>query len=89
MQKNITLSPGESKIVVFTFTPSAAKSYNVSVDGLSDSFSAIEPPQAIFEVKDLAISPTQVYVGEQVSIACEVTNIGGKSGSYEVNCEVT
>ena len=84
----MTLNPGESKVVDFTFTPTTAKGYTVSVDGLAGSFVAIEKPEAEFVVSDLVIDPTEVYVGEQVSISVVVTNVGGKAGSYEVVCEV-
>lgn len=88
MKKTITLNPGESKVASFSFTPTVAKSYVVSVDGLSGSFVAIEAPVAEFEVTNLVIEPTEPYIGEAVSISVTVTNVGGKAGSYEVTCEV-
>ena len=88
MKKTVTLNPGESKVVGFSFTPTAAKSYGVSVNGLVGSFIAIEAPAAEFTVSDLVIEPIEVYIGEPVSIAVIVTNLGGKAGSYEVTCEV-
>lgn len=88
MKKTVTLEPGESKVATFSYTPSVAKGYVVSVDGLSGSFVAIEAPEAEFQVSNLIIAPTQVYVGETVSTAVTVTNVGGKAGSYEVVCEV-
>ncbi|GAI53273.1 unnamed protein product, partial [marine sediment metagenome] len=60
----------------------------VSVDGLTDSFIALEIPEAEFVVTNLVIDPSEVYVGEQVSISVVVTNVGNKAGSYEVTCEV-
>jgi len=89
MKKTVTLNPGESKTVDFTFTPALAKGYSVSVDGLSGSFVAHEVPEAEFAVSNLVISPTEVYVGEPVSISVTVTNTGGLAGSYEVTAEVT
>lgn len=88
MKKTVTLNPGESKAVTFSFTPTIARSYTVSIDGLSGSFVALEVPIAEFEVTDLIIEPTEVYVGEPVSISVVVTNVGGKAGSYEVTLEV-
>jgi len=88
MKKSVTLNPGESKAVTFTFTPNVDKVYSVSVDGLSGSFIAHPLPEAEFEVSNLVIEPTEVYVGEPVSISCFVTNVGGKAGTYEVTCEV-
>ena len=88
MKKTVTLNPGESKVVGFTFTPATDKGYIVNVDGLTGSFIALKVPEAEFVVSDLVIEPSEVYVGEPVSISVVVTNIGNKAGSYEVNCEV-
>jgi len=76
MQKTITLNPGESKEVSFTITPQTVGVHSVSVDGLSGSFSVLEPPAAQFLVSDLVISPAQCYPGELVSISVTVRNIG-------------
>lgn len=46
-------------------------------------------PPADIVLSDLIIEPSEVYVGETVSIAVMVTNIGETTGSYEVVCEVT
>lgn len=89
MKKTVSLDPGESKVVTFTYTPTMAKGYTVSADGLSGTFVAMEIPEARFEVIDLLIEPAEVYVGETVTISVVVTNVGGKAGSYEVICEVT
>lgn len=89
MKKTVSLGPGESRVVTFTYTPIVAKGYTVSADGLSGTFVAMEIPEARFEVTDLVIEPVEVYVGETVTISVVVTNVGGKAGSYEVTCEVT
>jgi len=88
MQKTITLNPGESKEVSFTITPQTVGVHSVSVDGLSGSFSVLEPPAAQFVVSDLIITPAQCYPGELVSISVTVRNIGLVAGSYTVTCEV-
>ena len=47
-----------------------------------------KPPwAAAFTVTDLHISPTQVAVGETVTISAKVTNTGGAEGSYDVVLE--
>ena len=89
MEKTVTLNPGESQVVGFSFTPSAAKSHVVSINGLTGSFTALEVPVAEFEVTDLVIEPTEVYLGETVSISVRITNVGNLAGSYEIVCEVT
>ena len=42
--KTVTLAPGEDKPAEFQFRPMEARVYQVSVDGLSGSFSVIEAP---------------------------------------------
>ena len=88
MQKTISLNPGESKLVSFAVTPTVVGPHTVSVDGLSGSFTVLEPPVAQFVVSDLVISPAQCYPGELVSISVTVRNIGLVAGSYTVTCEV-
>ncbi len=39
----VTLNPGESEVVTFEVTPSEARAYQVSVNGLADSFVATVP----------------------------------------------
>lgn len=88
LKKTVTLNPGESQVVAFSFTPSVIKSYTVTVDGLSGSFNVIEVPAAEFVVSDLIIEPTTVYVGQAVIISVVITNTGFAAGSYDVTCEV-
>lgn len=87
--KTITLDPGESRTVAFTFTPSVAKVHVVSVDGLTGSFNVLGVPAAEFVVSDLVISPSEVYIGEPVTISVIVTNVGGVRGSKTITLEVT
>lgn len=87
-EKDVTLDPGESQEVAFTFTPLVAKTHYVSVNGLTGSFVAIALP-AEFVVTNLIITPSQVYVGEPVTIRALVTNIGGETGTKTVTLEVS
>jgi len=88
-QKNVTLQPGESRAVSFEVIPSFAKTYSVSVDGLSGSFVCTTTPVADIRVEDLIISPAQVYVGEPVTISVVVTNYGTVAGSKTITCTVS
>jgi len=45
------------------------------------------PPENIV-LSNLIISPSEVYVGDPVSISVVATNIGVTAGSYEITCEV-
>lgn len=88
-EQTVTLAPGESKTVAFEVTPAVAKTYSVSVDGLSGSFVATEVPIADIRVENLVISPTEVYVNEPVTISVEARNYGTASGSKKIICTVS
>jgi len=85
----VTLNPGESATVSFEVTPDIARTYQVSVDGLSGNFRATEAPVADIRVENLTITPTEVYVGEKVTISVTATNYGNAVGSKVITCEVT
>ena len=87
-QQTVTLGPGESKVVSFTVTPTVAKTYSVSVDGLTGSFIATTVPVADIRVENLVISPTVVYIGEPVTISVVATNYGTAAGSKVITCQV-
>lgn len=86
--KEVTLNPDQSSAVAFTFTSIEAKTHYVSVNGLTGSFIAITLP-AEFVVSDLVITPSTVYIGEQVTISVLVTNVGGTAGTATITLEVT
>lgn len=88
-EQSVTLQPGESKTVSFKITPSTAKTYKVLVNGQSDSFVVVEKPVANIQVEDLEILPSEVYVGEEVTISVKVTNYGTAAGSKTIDCTVT
>jgi len=88
-EQTVTLEPGESRTVSFQVTPDVAKTYLVSVDGLSGSFRATTAPVADIRVENLVIEPAEVYVGEPVSISVTATNCGNASGSKRIVCNVT
>jgi len=88
-EQTITLGPGQSEVVSFTVTPNVAKTYQVSVDGLSGSFVATEEPVADIRVENLTIEPSEVMVGETVTISVTVKNYGNASGSKPITCNVS
>lgn len=89
-QEQVTLSPGESKVISFTVTPTVAKTYVVTIDGLSGTFkaTAAPPPGADIRIENLTISPAEVQVGQAVQISCTATNYGGAAGSKTITCTV-
>ena len=48
---------------------------------------AAVPPEDIV-LSNLSITPSEVYIGEAVTITITATNIGGTAGSYTITCEV-
>jgi hypothetical protein len=86
-QKTVTLDPGQSQVVAFTFTPTQVGSYNVSVDGLTGSFMCTEV--ADIRTSDLIITPDECYIGETVQISVIATNYGTVRGSKTITCEVS
>ncbi len=80
----VTLQPGESKTVSFEVTPTVAKTYSVSVNGLSGTFKAVTVPVADIRVEDLSITPSEVMVGGLVSISVVAKNYGTAAGSKTI-----
>lgn len=87
--QEVTLAPGESQTVAFDVTPAVAKNYAVNVDGLYGTFKATEVPVADIRVKDLVISPSEVNVGETVTITVTAINYGTAPGTKLIVCNVT
>jgi len=79
----VVLQPGESKLVSFEATPTEARTYQVSVDGLTGSFAAIQPAPAKFEyASDIRKQTGTDAYGRLVAyIEVDIKNIGGSPGS--------
>ncbi|GAI60819.1 unnamed protein product [marine sediment metagenome] len=88
-EKMVYLEPGQSTVVSFEVTPAEAKTFHVSVNGLTGSFVATEVPVADIRVENLVIEPAEVNVGEKVTISVMATNYGTKVGSKTIVCTVT
>ena len=88
-EQTIELAPGESKSVSFEVTPDTAKSYSVSVDGLSGTFRATTMPVADIRVENLVISPVEVNVGQKVTISVTAKNYGTAAGDRTIVCNVS
>lgn len=88
-EQAITLEPGESKAISFEVVPDVAKTYSISVNGLTGTFRATEAPVADIRVENLTITPAEVNVGELVTISVTATNYGAVSGSKTIICTVT
>lgn len=88
-EQSVTLAPGESKTISFQVTPSVARTHSVSVDDLTGSFTATKVPVADIRVENLIIEPSEVYVGELVTISVTATNYGDATGTKKITCTVS
>ncbi|GAI71510.1 unnamed protein product, partial [marine sediment metagenome] len=79
-QQIVTLQPGESRVVSFEVTPTMAKTYQVSVDGLSGSFVATEIGVPAYSVA-LGVLNMTPKVDEYVEWWVDITNIGTAPGA--------
>ncbi|HEY82864.1 MAG TPA: hypothetical protein G4O01_06195 [Dehalococcoidia bacterium] len=53
------------------------------------AFAILVPTRpASFTLADLKITPTEIYLGESVSISIQLTNTGDLTGSYEVSLKI-
>ncbi len=89
---DVELEAYESKTVSRTIFPTAVGTYNVTVMGMTGSFTVspvptppTPPTPAEFTVSNLIISPEDVDEGEAVTISVDVTNVGEEMGSYTVD----
>jgi len=94
--KEVTLAGGASQKVTFTTSKDAVGTYSVNVSGITGSFTVKEevvppvvpPVPATFAISNLFISPTEVDIGEEVTISVLIANTGELTGSYEVKLKI-
>lgn len=82
-RKKVVVDAGSSQKVEFIITRSAAGTYQVSIGGLSGTFTVKAAVPADFAVSDLTITPAEIESGEKVTISVIITNTGALTGSYE------
>ncbi len=90
--EGVTLAGAASQKVTFTTVKDAAGTYAVNIDGLSGTFVVKAPPvppkPAVFAASALTISPTEVDIGESITISTLVANTGDLTGSYKVTLKI-
>ncbi len=87
--KSVKLAGGESTVVTFSIVKREPGIYKVEVNGLIGYFKVKAPPRpAEFIVTLKSISPSEVKVGEEVTITVNVTNVGGITGTHTVVLKV-
>jgi len=88
-EKAVSLEPGQSEAVSFEVTPAEAKTFHVSVNGLTGSFVATEEAVADIRVENLVIEPAEVDIDQKVTISVMATNYGTASGTKKIVCTVS
>ena len=87
--EDVDLIGGASQTVTFITAEDVAGTHTVNIDGLSGIFMVKTPPTpAAFTTSALSISPTEVEIGESVTIGVLVTNTGELAGSYKVTLKI-
>jgi len=83
----VELAPGESREVVFGATPTKAKTYQVTVNGLTGSFVATAPPPPEFAyvsgLRQIPYiqDPGTPWAKEYLTIEIDVQNLGDVAGA--------
>jgi len=73
----VTLEPEKSQTVTWTVSRTVVKTYSVTVDNLSGSFTVQKPPTpAAFTLSSLQVSPASVEQGKTVTVTVQVKNTG-------------
>ena len=72
-QKTVSLAPGQSTEVAFEVTPTVAKTYQVSVGGLSGSFVAKTAPVGV-QITSISLDKTQILPAEAFTITFTFSN---------------
>jgi len=83
--ETVSAAAGASKTVTFSVAKDEGGIFTVEADGRTVSFTVIvpEPPvPAEFVLSNLVLAPSEVNLGEPVSVSVDIENIGEESGSY-------
>lgn len=84
----VVCTPGETKCVGFDLYECSPECKWALVEANSPAC-GWAPGEAEFQVTELLITPSEVYVGEPVTISVLVTNIGAERGTKTVTLEVS
>lgn len=85
--KVATVTGGESTSVSFTLKGIPAGTYRLEVGRLTRELTVLPapiPPEAVFSISDLSISPEAINISNEVIISVLLTNTGEIEGDYEV-----
>ena len=88
IKKTVTLEPGQYADVQATVKPTSEGRYEVSVDGLTGSFTVEGVAAPDIQLSNLVITPDVCYPGDTVTISVTATNHGNAAGSKEIEFSV-
>lgn len=80
--QTVTLLPGETRRLTFTYRFDGAGTYRVVVDGEMVRVTVAAGVDAQFRVTDLAVPADDVTTGSETSVVATVANDGSESGTY-------
>ena len=86
--KEITLQGGESEIVEFKFVPEAGGTYDVNIEGMIDTIYVIIPTPVPPYLSNLTVTPTEIEIGDNVTISLDIRNMGNQSFTYIVTMRI-
>ena len=87
--QGIAVAGGGSQSVSFTIARDAPGTYQLDINGLSGTFIVRSPAAlAIFNVRSLAISPSEVNLGGYSTVSVIVENTGDAAGDYTVTLKI-
>jgi len=81
--KSVTVAGGESSGVSFDRTLDEAGSYRIQISGSESESVTVDQP-ATFDVSDLSLSDSVILEGGSTTVTGTVTNVGDRSGDYDV-----
>ncbi|MBU1173484.1 MAG: PKD domain-containing protein [Proteobacteria bacterium] len=89
----VTLEGGKSEKLEHQVSKETEGTYQVVVDSLTGSFEVRAPPiplrPAEFSITDLKVSPTEVSVGDPVTVSVKIKNTGEETGKCVVVLKTT
>ncbi len=84
-EQTVTLQPSESKVVTFEATPHEAKTYQVSVNGLTGSFTVAPLPPFTFSNESVYRKTCPRATAWDVPVYdCRITNPSGKTVTHRI-----
>jgi len=86
---DVEVGPNETRSINFSEPFETAGTYDLSVSGEpAGTLDVTEPASAEFNVTDVALSESEITVGDSVTVTADVTNTGDANGTYTADLVV-